>query len=138
VEVILDVYSRQHFAIVDYLYFANISGKKLFETHDAHYNLSDFQNALLSDYTQTDIQLVRKAYQDAIHDAELVLPDGIALQIFYFLARKKRLNNLNGTDFAPHLLEQAMKKYGSHKIRILLYGTYPDLLVKTKVFLENR
>jgi UDP-N-acetyl-D-mannosaminuronic acid transferase (WecB/TagA/CpsF family) len=66
---------------------------------------------LLEEYKKKDISQIRKAYQDAIHDADVVLPDGIALQIFYFLARKKWLSNLNGTDFAPYLLEQLVKKH---------------------------
>jgi exopolysaccharide biosynthesis WecB/TagA/CpsF family protein len=35
-------------------------------------------------------------------------------------------------------LEQLVKKHWSNKVHILLYGTYPDLLAKTKVFLENK
>ena len=138
VKAILDVYSRQHFAIIDYLYFANISWKTLFDKIDTRYHLPDFQDALLEEYKKKDISQVRKAYQDAIHDADVVLPDGIALQIFYFLARRRWLSNLNGTDFAPYLLQKLTKKYWSHKVRVVLYGTYPDLLAKTKIFLEKK
>jgi UDP-N-acetyl-D-mannosaminuronic acid transferase (WecB/TagA/CpsF family) len=93
---------------------------------------------LLQDYKQKSLEQVRKAYQDTIQDADLVLPDGIALQIFYFLAKKKRLSNLNGTDFAPYLLQALVKKSGRDNVRVVLYGTYPDLLAKTKVFLEKK
>lgn len=69
-----------------------------------------------------------------------MLPDGIALQIFYFFAalcrkvksQNKWLANLNGTDFVPYFLQEAKKKYGAQKICLLLYGTKADLVEKAK------
>ena len=138
VKKILDLYGHQHFAIVDYLYFANIAGKKLFDLHSAEYDLSLFQNMLVQEYKQKNIEQIHTVYQDAILDADLILPDGIALQIFYFLARKKWLTNLNGTDFAPYLMQELKKIYGRQRFRVVLYGTYPHLLAKTKIFLEDK
>jgi hypothetical protein len=135
---ILDVYRAQQYCVVDYVYFANIYGKKMFEKHSASYDLTPFASLLLDGYKEKNIQQVYTAYQDAIQDADLLLPDGIALQIFYYLAKKKWLHNLNGTDFAPYVLESLVQKFGSEKVRILLYGTYPHLLEKTKIFLQDK
>jgi len=137
-ERILDVYDQKGFCVVDYLYFANISGKKIFYRHEISYPVEDFWLALLSDYKAMNIYGIYKVYQDAILDADVVLPDGIALQIFYFLAKKKWLNNLNWTDFCPYFLSYIAKKYPEKKMNILLYGTYPHLLERTKKFLTEK
>lgn len=134
-EHILGLYDKKGFCIVDYLYFANISAKKLF----AHYNSirvwNSFSDALLPQYKIIDIQDIHAVYQQAILDADLVLMDGIALQLFYFLARKKRVPNLNGTDFCPYFLSYAKTHSKEKKVNIILYGTYPHLLEKTKEYL---
>jgi UDP-N-acetyl-D-mannosaminuronic acid transferase (WecB/TagA/CpsF family) len=77
-------------------------------------------------------------YYAALSDSDILLPDGIALQTFYRLAHKKRLTNLNGTDFCPYFLEHAKEKYGKEKVNIILYGTYPDLLKKTEAYLSKK
>lgn len=134
-EHILDLYDKKNFCIVNYLYFANVAGKQLFSTHAISYPLKDFREALLADYKNMNIQSIYKIYQHAIIDADLVLMDGIALQLFYYLAKKKRLPNLNGTDFCPHFLLYTKEKYTDRAMNIILYGTYPHLLERTKQFL---
>ena len=135
---IVDIYQKKHFCVVDYVYFANIYGKKMFEQHSASYDPVHFASLLLDGYKKMDTQQVYTVYQDAIQDADILLPDGIALQVFYSLARKHRLHNLNGTDFAPYVLESLVQKFGAAHVRILLYGTYPHLLQKTKIFLQDK
>jgi hypothetical protein len=62
-----------------------------------------------------------------------LLSDGIALQIFYYLANffgvikspRKWLENLNGTDFTPFFLNEIKKRYGNQKICLILYGSLP-------------
>ncbi|MEI6672514.1 MAG: hypothetical protein WCL02_04075 [bacterium] len=54
------------------------------------------------------------------------------------MATRKRLNNLNGTDFCPYFLSYVKKKYANKSINIILYGTYPHLLEKTKQFLSHQ
>ncbi len=132
---ILDVYDKRGFCIVDYLYFANIAGKKLFQTHALWYPTEDFRDALLTEYKSMNIHGIYKVYQDAILDADVVLPDGIALQIFYYLAHKKRLHNLNGTDFCPYFLSYVQEYRWERNMNVILYGTYPHLLEKTKQLL---
>ncbi len=65
----------------------------------------------------------------------MVLMDGIALQLFYYLAKKKRLKNLNGTDFCPHFLSYIKQHHPDKDMNVILYGTYPHLLEKTKQLL---
>lgn len=137
-EHILGLYDRKGFCIVDYLYFANVAGKQLFTTHHISYPLKDFREALLPDYKNINIQGIYKIYQHAILDADVVLMDGIALQLFYYLAKKKRLPNLNGTDFCPYFLSYTKKKYSDRGVNIILYGTYPHLLERTKHYLLNQ
>ncbi|MEI7562570.1 MAG: hypothetical protein WCJ39_02395 [bacterium] len=137
-QAILDVYHRKHFCIVDYVYFANIYGKKMFASHSAPYDQKAFAGLLLDGYKRTEKEQIFTVYQDALRHADILLPDGIALQIFDFLARRRWLHNLNGTDFAPYVLESLVQQSGTSRVRILLYGTYPDLLQKTKKFLQDK
>ncbi|MEI8008723.1 MAG: hypothetical protein WCI00_04970 [bacterium] len=60
------------------------------------------------------------------------------MQVFYYLAKKKRLQNLNGTDFCPYFLSYTKKKITDRGMNIILYGTYPHLLEKTKQFLMKQ
>jgi len=137
-EQILEIYDKQGFCIVDYLYFANISGKQLFAPHHITYPLGDFHEALLADYKSATIQWIYGLYQQALLDADLVLIDGIALQLFYYFAKKKRLPNLNGTDFCPHVLSYIKQKYPDRGMNIILYGTYPHLLERTQHYLVKQ
>ncbi len=135
---ILWLYAQQGFCVVDYLYFANITAKKLFTTYTDSYPVQPFAQALLSDYKTADIASVYALYQTAILDADIVLMDGIALQLFYFLAKKKWLANLNGTDFCPYFLAYITRKYPDQHMNIILYGTYPHLLNKTAQLLSEQ
>ena len=104
------MYERKGYSIVDYLYFANIAGKNLFEQYAISYSVEQCTEALLNDYKAMNIRGVQSMYQQAILDADVVLPDGIALQIYYFFAKKKRLHNLNGTDFCLYFLSYAKER----------------------------
>jgi UDP-N-acetyl-D-mannosaminuronic acid transferase (WecB/TagA/CpsF family) len=118
--------------VLDYLYFANIGGKKLFESHHVDFPIKNFREALLADYKNMHIKSIYAVYQRAIFDADVVLMDGIALQLFYFLAKRKWLENLNGTDFCPYFLSYIKDHHPEREMNIILYGTYPHLLEKTK------
>ncbi|MFA5747605.1 MAG: WecB/TagA/CpsF family glycosyltransferase [Candidatus Absconditabacterales bacterium] len=145
-EKIIEKYEKQHFCVVDYVYFANIVGKKVFEKNYSEYNLSEFKNAVLDDYKKISFDKICSAYQDALNESDFLLPDGIALWLFYFLAKMfKRIEsktfklaNLNGTDFMPYFLEQIKNNFFNNKINILLYGTYPDLINQTKKILLSK
>jgi N-acetylglucosaminyldiphosphoundecaprenol N-acetyl-beta-D-mannosaminyltransferase len=65
-----------------------------------------------------DIKNNKKLKKD-FQDYDLVLPDGIGLQIYYEKVFNKKIENLNGTDFLPKLIKY-MKE---HKIKYAFYGT---------------
>lgn len=110
----------------------------MFTQHTRIHQVEEFGEALLSDYKTMDLQWVYRLYQEAILDADMVLMDGIAFQIYYFLAKKKRLDNLNWTDFCPYFLEYVQKKDTDKKVNIILYWTYSHILEKTITFLMNK
>lgn len=132
---IMDIYQNNGFCIVDYMYFANVAGKRLFDTYRIPFVVDDFRDLLLSGYKTIDKNIIYSCYQKSILDANVVLIDGIALQLFYYLDQKKWIPNLNGTDFCPYFLSYVKNTISDKPINILLYGTYPHLLEKTKTYL---
>lgn len=143
---ILDKYLDKWYCFLNYAYFANIVSKKLFEENKSDLDVFYFKELLLEDYKTTQDEDISSFYKKAILNSDFLLPDGIALQIFYFFARcfgkikgnKYRLPNLNGTDFAPYFLDYLKNKIWLEKVKLVLYGTYPDLLEKTKIYLEQK
>lgn len=78
---------------VDFLYFASAMKMRVLEEQ------------------QTAEQ---ETYKKAILAADILFPDGIALQVFDRAANKgkaSRLHNLNGTDFVPYLLKYLAAKW---------------------------
>lgn len=122
---ILKLYNRQGFVVVNYIYFSMIKSFNLF-----------------SKEKKNKIEI---NYHKAIQECDFLLPDGIALQVFYFFARilgkikgkKKRLSNLNGTDFVDYFISFIKDNYWSNKIQIILYWTKPDYIEKTKDVFEK-
>lgn len=68
VDDILDTYEEQDFCIVNFLYFANIVSQEVFSENKE----------------KTEKQ---REYKKILLKADFLLPDGIAVQIFYFFAR---------------------------------------------------
>ncbi|MDR0607845.1 MAG: WecB/TagA/CpsF family glycosyltransferase [Candidatus Peribacteria bacterium] len=127
VDDLLDTYQDQRFAVVNFLYFAQIVSQQIFaDTRE-----------------QTEKQ---REYKKILLKADYLLPDGIALQIFYFLANlfrrirapQSRLTNLNGTDFTPYFLEEIKKRYGNQKICLLLYGAFPKNIQKASAYMTHK
>lgn len=118
VNAILSTYQQEEFSVVNFIYFANIVSQRLFEDKDKTEKEREYKKILLK--------------------SDFLLPDGIALQLFYFFAKffgriqtaRSWLHNLNGTDFVPYFLAEAKKKYGNQKLCLLLYGTKPHFLEK--------
>ncbi|NDV00531.1 WecB/TagA/CpsF family glycosyltransferase [Pseudoroseicyclus tamaricis] len=63
------------------------------------------------------------AYEDALHTADLVLPDGIGVELAARMAGDRLAENLNGTDFVPALLEAAAAK----GLSVFLFGGQPGV-----------
>jgi len=102
-EYILKEYYRKSRVIVNYLYFANITGKHLFDKYKTLVDKTIFQDALKDDYKILSPSIISPAYKKALLESDILLPDGIALQLFYRMAakrkkistKKERLDNLN-------------------------------------------
>ena len=115
---ILSFYDQEESVVVNFIYFANIVSHRLFDQTAKTEKLKEYKKILLK--------------------SDFLLPDGIALQIFYYVAHfmgkiqspTSWLQNLNGTDFIPYLLQSIRKKYGSQKLNILIYGTKAEYLEK--------
>ena len=115
---ILSFYDQEESIVVNFIYFANIVSHRLFDQTAKTEKLKEYKKILLK--------------------SDFLLPDGIALQIFYYVAHfmgkiqspTSWLQNLNGTDFIPYLLQSIRKKYGSQKLNILIYGTKAEYLEK--------
>ena len=120
VDEILSMYQQESFAVVNFIYFSNIVAQRLFEDKDKTEKEKEYKKILLK--------------------SAFLLPDGIALQLFYFLAKIFRrieasrawLANLNGTDFVPYFLSESKKRYGNQKLCLLLYGTTPEFLSRAE------
>ena len=105
---ILSFYDQEESVVVNFIYFANIVSHRLFDQTAKTEKLKEYKKILLK--------------------SDFLLPDGIALQIFYYVAHfmgkidspTSWLQNLNGTDFIPYLLQSIRKKYGSQKLNILI------------------
>lgn len=118
---ILSTYQQEDFAVVNFIYFANIVSQSLF---------SESKN-------KTEKE---REYKKILLKSDYLLPDGIALQCFYAWASalhrvewdSKWLPNLNGTDFVPYFLSEAKKKFWSQKLCILLYWTKQEYLDKVE------
>lgn len=91
------LYSSQHFCCVNFVYWAQISLQHVPSNPDS-------------------------PYVKALYESDLLLPDGIALQLVYWIAHRTRIPNLNGTDFTPHVLQYFSKKYNG-KLSIYLFGS---------------
>lgn len=67
VNAILTTYQQENFCIVNFIYFANIVGQKLFENKNKTEKEKEYKKILLK--------------------SDFLLPDGIAIQIFYAIAK---------------------------------------------------
>lgn len=97
-------------------------------------NFLYFANIVLNRLDEDDREIEHTAYEHALLASDLLLPDGIALEL---LARRrvgKKLSNLNGTDFVPRFLYALSQKY---KIRVFLYGTRPEIIPHTAEYIRS-
>lgn len=111
---IIDCYKQQDFAVVNFLYFANAMQYHLFE---------EPQN-------KKDIE-----YKHALLGSDFLLPDGIALQLWDYVAHKPKswVSNLNGTDLTPRILEYITEKY---TVELYIASLYDERIWKWKEWLE--
>ncbi len=107
------------YSVVHFLYFANSIRHKLFDTYST-------------------------SYKESLLSANFLLPDGIALQIFYRWAvtlgrvqsERSWLYNCNGTDFTLPLLQFLQKQHPS--LVVHLYGWTASMVNGSQVFLHDQ
>ncbi len=90
-------------------------------------------------------------YEYALLNSDFLLPDGIALRLLHYRSRhpeihpillllryrfyaQKSVKNLNGTDFLPSFLSGIKDP---ENYRIVLYGTYPDIVAQAAKHAEK-
>lgn len=108
---IIKKYKENWFWVVNYLYFANlvssgIIGKKKVNT----------------------------SFLRALEKGDFLLPDGIALQMYYKKYFKMNLENLNGTDFAEYIL----KNLKTDEYNLILYGAKKEVIKKACQNIEEK
>ncbi|HMT01403.1 MAG TPA: WecB/TagA/CpsF family glycosyltransferase [Candidatus Absconditabacterales bacterium] len=117
---IISFYEKNHYGLVNFLYFANTSLNNSFENQKNE---------------------PEKKYFNALIQGDFLLPDGIALHLRAKAYQRKHnlprtgLSNLNGTDFIPKFLEFLGK---TQKISLILYGASEKTLEKASLELKKQ
>lgn len=115
----------QWYSIVSFLYFAQAMKFRVYENHNDTSPLH--QNDTTNNYIQ------------AMKNADFVLIDGIAMQIFdrvgqfIFWDKRSRSSNLNGTDFLPYILEQTKDQ----KVAIIMSSVYDPKINKWPEWMDK-
>jgi UDP-N-acetyl-D-mannosaminuronic acid transferase (WecB/TagA/CpsF family) len=111
-DAIFSLYEKKGSALVHFLYFANI---------------------VLNGLEKKELSSSAQEYANALLNADILLPDGIALRL---LAKKRigrALSNLNGTDFLPFFLSKLAQSKKSSSIA--LYGASSAVVDGARQFL---
>lgn len=101
-------YKKEKYGIVHYLYFANIIANNILKNENSE-------------------------YFHALQNADFLLPDGIALQLFCKKYFWLSLHNLNGTDLSVKILKSLQWK----KVNFIMYGAKQEVITKAKKFVET-
>ena len=114
---IINVYSNQWHCVVNFIYFAQIVSQHVFSAAKK----------------KTEKE---KEYKKILLKWDFLLPDWLSLQManlfWAYRSERKRLPNLNWTDFTPYFLDYTKQKYWSQRINILLYWSTPKVVEKVK------
>lgn len=112
---ILSICQNNWSCFVNFLYFANAMQFRLFEDEDQKKN-SEYENFLV--------------------DSDILLPDWIALQIFYWLSCHVWIKSINGTDFLPFFLHYLQNKKSN--FQLVLYGGTQEVIKKSQQYFEEK
>lgn len=110
---ILESYKEKVHGIIHFLYFANI---------------------ILTRLDNDENTLKEEEYKKSILSSDFLLPDGIALKLLYQKYLKKKLSNLNGTDFLPYFLSHIPH---NQKVEIFLYGAIEEVAQKSAAYITQ-
>lgn len=127
VDNILSLYNEQTYCVVNFIYFSQIVSQQVFK----------------SPKKKTD---TKKEYKKLILKSDFLLPDWIALQTFYYFANffraiksdRKRLPNVNWTDFTPFFLQDIKQRFWNQKINLILYWSTPAIAEKVWEFYKKK
>lgn len=108
---IIQTYKETWFCVVNYLYFANL-----------------ISNGIIG------WKKINKAFLQALEIGDFLLPDGIALQLYYKKYFWIPLQNLNGTDFAEYVL----KNLKPEEYNLILYGAKKEVVEKAVQNIEQK
>lgn len=108
---IINKYNLKWFLIINYIYFANL-----------------VLNWIIWN------KKINSEYQTSLLDWDFLLPDWIALNIYFKKLYKKNLQNLNWTDFLEYFLSNINKE----KINLILYWTKKEIIKKAVKYIENK
>jgi UDP-N-acetyl-D-mannosaminuronic acid transferase (WecB/TagA/CpsF family) len=115
IDVLEKTYMDKWFCMVNFLYFANAMQYRLFETARS----------------EGDV-----IYKESLLHSDLLLPDGIALQMWdsWIHKPKRWLHNLNGTDLSPQILSYFASQYTVH---LYISSLYDENIGKWKEWLDT-
>ncbi len=108
---IIKKYKEQWFWVVHYLYFANL-----------------ISNGIIGN------KKVNREFLEALKICDFLLPDGIALQLYYKKYFWLSLSNLNGTDFAEYIL----KNLKADEYNLILYWAKKEVIEKAVLNIEQK
>lgn len=108
---IIKKYKEKWFWVVNYLYFANL-----------------VSNGIIGK------KKVNPLFLQALEKGDFLLPDGIALQMYYKKYFWISLKNLNGTDFAEYVL----KNLKTDEYHLILYGAKKEVIKKAVENIEEK
>lgn len=108
---ILEFYKKNRYWVINYLYFANLVSNGIIWW-----------------------KKLNREFLEALKNGNFLLPDWIALKLYYKKYFKINLENLNWTDFADYLLGNLNSK----DFNLILYWTFPDLIRKAVENIEER
>lgn len=102
---ILTVYEQKGYAIVNYLYFANL-----------------ISNWILGNKT------LNKEFLNSLEEGDFLLPDGIALRLYAKKYFNLHLDNLNWTDFSEYVLQNLDKS----DFNLIMYWAKKEVIQKAQ------
>jgi len=162
VNSILNVYENKSFCTIHFLYFAQIISQRIIPNPKSK-NTNNKKNKKNDNFFSKSYQKLfpdvkklldtwllnttPKNYHQELLWSDFLLPDGIALQILFFVLRLRKyikkpapffLHNLNWTDFVPYFLNEVVLKYGEAKPCIVLYWGTEEVNNLTKKYFSYK
>ena len=118
-DAILHTYQKKWYCSISFLYFANL------------------MKGMLLEWTP---KLRQKNYLEALLNADFLLADGIALQLFWRWSRigrrmKRTPPNLNGTDFIPRFFQKLLPT--THTIHVSLLMFWDQNIWKSEEYINK-